>query len=354
LRARRILEILDSIYFAGCTVHLAFSRSETAWAAPLDLVVSIENQGTHPARVPFELESPEGDKRPADSRQVAHMLDVAEWLSLVGPNGKMVELRVDEIAADAQVTAVVEARLGTGPVSTVLPGDRMVVTLKDFNRGWARYPLLDAGEYTAVLEYVPPWKDEVMAAAQIGRARSNSAGLVVTEAAPATVSRSGAEASVAVKREGPTLVGRLINRSDLSIYVNLNLGPTTPFAQARWLIQAGEKTIELPVEPSAQGSLASFQADRLVEVAAGQSTEIGRISATELHEAVAKRDAAWDWSAASVRLAYVNLCDRAWQLRERAGALRNADVPKVLREPLPRRLLSLHQSSELLSADSLR
>ena len=149
LRAKRVLTLLDSLWFVDTEISLGFSKSKVEWDEPVDLELTVTNRSAYPARIPFELEAARAAAR-NDARQVADMLDVAEWLSVRGPDGLPVELRVDEISADPDVLAEVQARLNGAPNGVLPPGERITVAVRMFNRGWARFPLLNRGRYTAV------------------------------------------------------------------------------------------------------------------------------------------------------------------------------------------------------------
>lgn len=393
LRAKRIVETLDSIYFAGCDIRLSFESSQARWDQPVDLVVEIHNRAPFAAIVPFEIAPvmppvprEESDRRKvdsqpqpggrggrpgengdddifadpagqasravpaasADARQVADMLDVAEWLKVLGPDGKAVDLRVDDIAADPQVMAAVQDRLESAPTSRLPAGATRKIIIRAFNRGWARYPMLESGRYTTILEYVPPWTDEALAEAQIGRVVSNLANIEVRESAPVEVSRSGSTASVSLSREDEFLVAALTNHSELPIVVNLNFGPGPPFATAYWELHVGEDVHKVPVA-RLNPTWKDFTATRLAELGPGKSLELARIAAAELRQElpdIAPGENAPAVSPPFVRFSYMNALDRAWQLRESMSTLKDSSVPQVLREPLPRQLLIMHPTSD--------
>jgi len=354
LRAKRILGILDSLLFSGCDLTIEFGKPAIRWNEPVDLVVRVVNRSQFACRVPFESLGAKRDQASSDARQVADMLDIGEWLQVFGPDGKPVSLKVDDISADPQVIGVVQDRLNAGPAAELAPGASAALTARLFNLGWARYPLLEAGEHTAVFDYVPQWNDEALADSKIGRVRSNLANLRITEAAPPAISRDGVEAEVSLDRDQQAVVARLTNRSELPIVVNLNFGPSPPFAQSRWVFEAAEALVEVPATPARAQSWEDFRASKLAELAAGASLELARASLAELRREFSARGADFASSAGSFRFQYSNLCDRAWQLREGMELLKDPKVPEVLRKPLPRRLITIHQSSPSLPSIDLR
>ena len=164
-------------------------------------------------------------------------------------DASVIELTVDDIAADATVVAAVQQRLNGGPSGVLDPGERVTLPIRAFNRGWARYPLLDSGTYTVVMDYVPQWEDAVLAAQRVGRVVSNQATITVTEGAPASVSRGGPEASLAVDREGQSLVAVLTNRTDQPMLINKNFGRSPPFADGRWVWELDGARRDVPLLP---------------------------------------------------------------------------------------------------------
>ena len=55
LRARNLLDLIDSLYFGGCTVRLVPGKNRIAWNQPVGLTVVIHNASGYPARVPLAL-----------------------------------------------------------------------------------------------------------------------------------------------------------------------------------------------------------------------------------------------------------------------------------------------------------
>ncbi len=350
LRAKRVLAVLDTLWFSDVELSLAFSESKIGWDEPVNLEISITNQSAFPARVPFDLKAAAGSSARDDARQVADMLDAAEWLSVRGPDGSPVELRVDEISGAPEVLAQVQARLNGGPSGVVLPGERVKVVAHLFNRGWARFPLLDRGRFTAVLDYIPQWQDEALAEARVGRVRSNTAEVTVTRAAPETVSRSGVEPEITIVREGRSLVARLTNGSDLPAHVNTNFGDSLPFAEGRWIHELDGSTHEVQVSAKVGASWWDFDESRLTEVAAGAAIELARVEIAELRRALADLGAEVSGGRWKISFSYANYCDRYWQARQGDALLGNERAPAILREPLPRRLLTTRRTSNKLTA----
>jgi hypothetical protein len=345
MRARQLLTVFDRLLFADARISVAFSKSQIAWNEPVDLVITVVNESSHAVQVPFEGDPPRAEPKVGDAQQVGAMLDVADWLTLKGPDGRPVELRMDDLDADESVAAAVQARVDGAPVTAVRPGGAVVLTLRDFNRGWARYPLLDRGGYSVSLEYAPDWSDKVLLEAQAGRIVSNVAKIDIIEAAPATVDRRAGRTEIVLEQSGDAFVARFINRMDQPVLLNANFGATPPFAQAQWVLARDGERRETPVTDQPASSWKQFDPGKVVEVPAGEAFELARIDDARIRKALGDAAARTDWT---LGLSYANPCDRAWQARQ-AGLLGNQDAPAFLREPLPRQLLGTRATSNRLS-----
>ena len=353
LRAKAVLSVLDNLMFSGVEVRLSFSKSKIAWDQPVDLNLSLTNRAKYAARVPFEIDPAKRTVAADDAQQVGSMLDVADLVRVRGLDGREVDLTVDDISADSQVVAAVQRRLNEGPVSTLDPGQQAKITVVAFNRGWARYPLLDAGVYTVVMDYTPEWEDDVLAAHRVGRVVSNPATITISTGAPATVSRSGAEASLTIERDGAFIAARLTNRTDQTMLVNKNFGRSPPFADGHWVYELEGTRREVPVIAKSAASWHDFKAALLVEVGPGQSTELARIHLNELRHALSDAGAKFDDRRWTVHFSYVNLCSRQWQVRQGSALLGNSKAPAIFQVPLPRRILSTGHTSNRLTAPTM-
>lgn len=346
-RARMILADLERQWFAGVEVSLAFSEPQVDWDRPVNLIITLNNRGRHEARIPFDATSP---LPPAaaedDAGQVGAFLDVADFLHVVGPDGAEIEARVDDIAADPAVFEAVDRRLNGGAGSTLAPGQRAAFTVPAINRGWARFPMLNKGDYEVHFEYSPEWHDEELTAKHVGAVRSNPAKLNVAKAAPLAVGRSGPETAIRIEQIGKGLIARLTNTADLTTYVNLNFGPAAPFAQGRWIVLRGEEYRESAVGRITGSPWKEFDPAKLTAVAPGETIELARIELTALRDEVAAGGLDPAAGPCLVHFHYSNLCDRKWQQTQGAGPASQKDAPEALRKPLPRRILTATHSSE--------
>ncbi len=351
LRAKQLLAMFDRLWFSGIDVSLSFSKSVISWLEPVDLNITMTNRLRYQARVPFDVDpAARGDMD--DARQVADMLDLADWLKVRGPDGKEIELRVDDIAGEPAVFAVVQSRLAGGPGGAIPPGVQVTVTARAFNRGWARYPLLEGGEYTIVLDYVPDWSDEVLATARAGRVVSPPTTLTVRDPAPPAVSRAGVQAELTVEREANHVTARLVNRTDQPLLINTNFGSAPPFAEGRWVYEKGQSPRDLPDQAKPGVSWHDFRPELLVEVGPGESVELARLAVADLRKMLADAGADPGSDRWNIHFAYANLGDRQWQTRQGAALLGNETAPPFFRQLLPKRILSARHTSNRLFAAS--
>jgi len=359
LRAKQLLAIFDRLWFSGVDVSLSFSKPVFDWLEPVDLNITMTNRLPYPARVPFDVDrvgqppSAVGSGDADDARQVADMLDVAEWLKVQTPEGRELELRVDDISGEPAVFAVVQSRLAGGPGGVLPPGERITVTARAFNRGWARFPLLDRGEYTVQLDYVPDWTDEVLVAARAGRVVSNPVTATVRDGAPPTVSRVGIQTDLIVERDAATIVARLVNRTDQPVLINTNFGGAVPFADGRWVYELDQARRDIPLIPKPGASWHDFEPKLLVQVGPGESVELTRVSINDLRKTLTDVGADLSGDRWSVYFTYINLCDRQWQTRQGSALVGNEQAPVFFQQPLPRRTLAVRHSSNRLPAPGL-
>lgn len=350
LRAQSLLGVLDGLMFAGVDVQLSLSKTRIVWDEPIDLMIRMSNRSRYPTRVPFDIPATGKSETPGDATQVATMLDLSEVLRVRRADGREVELTVDDIAADPAVVAAVQQRLNSGPARVLQPGESVTVNARAYNRGWARYRLLDAGTYSLQIEYTPVWNDEVLNAQGIGRVISKPVHLEVTRGAPENVSRRGIEASFTIKSDGDSLVVSLTNHTDQSMIVNRNFGGAVPFADGRWMIELDDLRRDVPILGKPGVSLHDFDPAGLVAVRAGAVIEMAKIGWKTLRDALRNQGIPIDETRWTVHFSYMNLCDRQWQRRQGAALLGNADGPPAFQSLLSRHILSTRHTSNQLTA----
>lgn len=346
IRATQLLSIFQQLLFTGCQVTLEFSKQEIVWNEPVDLRITIANRSKYDAPIPFDLPGGSGPALEGDARQVADLLDASEYLRVRAADGKDVELRMDDLGGDAQVMQALQSRLDDRAMSRIPAGRTVQVTIRDFNRGWARYAFLDAGEYTVVMDYRPEWEDTALLTTPAGRVLSNTARLRIKDGAPPGVSRGGSQAELAVEPSGDAFVANLVNRTDQPLVINANFGGTPPFADGRWTIESEGHRGDIGVPSKPMATWSDFDSAKLIEVGPGTTVELTRIPVARIRQAAKEIGGENGSSGWTLHFAYSNLCDRNWQARQGDAFAKDTQVPKVLKEPLSRRLLNTRIASE--------
>lgn len=352
LRAQTILACLDRLWFSGVDVSLTFSKTSFAWDDPVDLTIVLLNRSTTAARVPFEWESGSSDTdrrldEPIDdARQVVTMLDLADFLRVTGPDGSLLELRVDDLAIDPAVLEAVQKRISRDPVTILEPQQRMTIRIPAFNRGWARYPLFDRGRYEIAFAYRPAWNDDELLTDAVGAVFSDPVLLTVTTSAPDVISRDGVGATVTVERVGDELIAKLINRDDQIAWINTNFGQGAPFAEGAWVFSRDAAVHEQRIAPGSGRLWREFEADRLRMLPPGGEVELARLSLADARRWILEKGAGALTDRWTIHFHYANPCDRTWQRRQGVILQGNETAPRVLRDPLPTRLLSMRMNSQ--------
>ena len=343
LRAGHLLGMLDELYFGGCTVRLEVDRTRLAWNEPLALDVIIRNECGYRSFLPLEPDA----GRPEHVRLVGDLVDLADYLEVIDPEGRPVEMRVDDVWSDPAVAEAVAWRSEGGPVLELPPGQQVVVRLHPLNRGWARYPLLSAGIYRIRIEYAPVWGDARLDEAGLGRVCSNRLEVEVTEAADPVVQRGFGVPRVTLSRCDEHVVATMTNTDDLPVWVNLNTGVQAPGAQLSWLAICGEYLA--PVDARQRAAAMSFDRNHIRELAPGASIDVGRISLAEVLSAKLVETIPPE-APVQLRAIWTNQCDRVWQRRQQV----KADAEDALRTPLPRRMVVGRVQSALLDLTPFR
>jgi hypothetical protein len=198
----------------GAQIRLSVDKSRVAWDQPFVLTVHMSNSTPGPIRVPWPARD---DARPpriigATARQVAAMLDAADFLIVTGPRGRQLELRVDPIEQDPAVYLAVQSRAGDDPPTQEIAAGRAdELTIPLFNRGWARFPMLRPGTYTIRFAYQPEWKDQQWTEVQFGRVQSEPVTIEITTAAPEPVRPRGEDLTLHLKTTGEMIEAEIRN-----------------------------------------------------------------------------------------------------------------------------------------------
>jgi hypothetical protein len=224
LRAEEVIRAFRQVMFAGATVKLTAEPDAVRWDQPFALEASVTNHSSEPCRTPFA--PAEAGPRPtsAEAEQVGAMLDLADYLVVKGPNGRVIRLHTEPIDEDPAVEAAVRWRVEAEPVGSLGGGRTLRIRGDDFNRGWARYRMLEAGEYTVQFVCEPEWDDAELARRQVGRVASELIRIRVTEAAPEVIRKAERPLAGEAKRKGDKFVAYITNTWDRTLFLNTNWG----------------------------------------------------------------------------------------------------------------------------------
>lgn len=342
LRAGVLLRTLDRLLFSGVQVELAFSRASIAWNEPVALFIRLHNATPWPARIPFDSAPAETE---AEAGQLGLLLDVADWLYVEGPDGSKIELYTDDYAPHSSLARVVEDRLDDPPVSVLGPGERRELKLEEFNRGWGRFRMLDAGRYSVRLDYDPPWSDPVLLENHVGRVVSNVATIKVTESAPDSVSRAGVAAGLSVEQSDGDLVVAIRNRKDVPLWVGTDFGADSSLARGTWVYSRGEEFKDIAqLSPSAR---TGKQKPELREIPPGQTLEILRVPLRDVLMRLQQAGADVDGEQWSLAFRYWNPpLDPVPQMGDENGSI----APAPQRSAQLRRVLTTQHISNRLIA----
>ncbi len=350
MRAEAVLAILDQILFSGVDVELQFSADKTAWDKPVDLIVTFANRSKYPARLPFATKSISEEGQSRETRQVLTMLNFADWLVVqrMGSQAPM-SVTVEDIGLDSTIQTAVEKSIESTEFSILKPGEQAEMRISPFNRGFARYRMLDEGVYQARFVYLPEWNDPVLLEARAGSVESNAVQIQLTAAAPQTVARHNSTAKLVLQEEEQQVVARIINRHDLPIVVNLNAGPAVPFAQMRWVVttQTGHERM-VPAWGGTTDTLRDFKAKLLKTVPPGEAVILFQLPKKELSETIVKELGKDAGKPVAIRLRYSNILSRRWQ-QLRIKEIKSTNPDNALNKPVPRELITLDLISDAIT-----
>ncbi len=291
LAARELAEELEEVFFSGAVVRLEADPPRVRWDQPLRLRVIVENRAGFPTKIPWTCGAGSATRPARPAEQAALALDVSDFLEVTAPDDGPVELRVDPIGDDREVETAVEKRAkGGGATSPLAPGRTCTADVPEFNRGWARYPLLAKGRYRLRFTYQPEWTREEWIEAGLGKVVSEAIEVEVVEPAPPAVREAEASAAVSVTRDGGHLVARLQNTWDRPLCVNLNFrADTERFAQMFWMVVSDDgEPARVSLPPTAPMETPEPDANRIRLLRPAEEVELGRVEVAALLAAAAK------------------------------------------------------------------
>lgn len=347
LRARGLLVVVDQLLFSGVSVELEASKTAVAWDEPITLTVVLHNRSPHAAHVPVELTTGESATVTDAVRQVTGLLDLADFLQVTGPDGRALALHVDDVNEDEQLLAAVRARAENPVTSDLAPGATVKHVVKAFNRGWARYRLLQLGEHRIQLVYQPVWNDEDLIRAGVGRVTSNVLSITVEKAAPVCIRDARQPARVRLEVSRGQVVASLQNLMDVAVWVNVNVSADQPppLARLRWFVSCGSQEEQVEFDGGVSNATGVFSRELIKRVPPGGVIELGRRSVSALAGAT-PRDAGRQDVECGIRVSYSNLAGIVWQRSRVSGLLGDPRAPEGLRTLLPQGMLVTTLSSD--------
>lgn len=285
LEARDLLEELDSAFFHGGQVGLEVNRTAVDWDEPFDVTVVVHNPTRGPIRVTWAAPAtaPAGRRASEAVSQVEAMFDVADFLQVRDPRGQEVDLRTDPIDRDPGVKAAVEQRARNSPSGHLVePGETARLRIAEFNRGWARFPMLEQGKYRISVWYQPPWRDEKWVKEGLGLTASPPIEVEVRRGAPQAILDANRPLRLLLTRSGDDLVVELHNLWDRPQWVNLDMG-VDPETQAllTWRVFQADRADAEPVALSPRMVLPE-RADRMPRLAPNEKIELARTTVSDL------------------------------------------------------------------------
>ena len=286
LAARELLDDLEPAILLGALVRLEPSRTRVAWDEPFDLILHVQNPTGGELRVPWPAPTTQPVHR--EAKQVAAMMDAADFLTVTRENGVPLQLRVDPIEQDAGVYATVNVRAGNTPPSHRVPAGASVrLVIPEFNRGWARYPMFEAQTYAIRFSYQPEWKDATWTRDGFGRVTSEPIQVTVTQTAPKCIRQAHRPVALRLDLEGDRLAIRMESHWDRTQWINANLGSDLRYhAVLEWRWDQGIFSEKRRLDLGAMDEVPPFDLRQVRALKPGQSITLKQISWPELQEQV--------------------------------------------------------------------
>ena len=334
LRARDLIERIQKLFFVGAKIELSASHKQIRWDEAFSLRIKIINPSDFPIHLPFLIKNRGSIDADPMAVQMGNLLDAADFLSVVGPDGKAADPVVDDLRGEPSLEAALDTRVYAEPASLLAPHGEFILNLPDFNRGFARYRMLRKGTYRLQFAYVPEWDDPKMREAEIGKVVSNALTLTVTQPAPDLILHARREIRVVLERVGWEFVIRLTNTHDRPMGVNLNLGNRglANYAHLEWQWQtpAGVVRAEQPIiDPP------PLDTEKLVKLKPGQSIELFRADLNRLKTLPGFEQMDQEGEKTTLAVRYSNTLDRALLLMRRRQDEPNQEKWKRLYEATP-------------------
>ncbi|MCH8053158.1 MAG: hypothetical protein IH895_03790 [Planctomycetes bacterium] len=334
LRARNLIKRIQKLFFVGAKIELSASHKQIRWDEPVSLRIKIINPSDFPIHLPFLVKNRGSIDTDPLAAQMGNLLDAADFLSVVGPDGKAADPVVDDLRGEPSLEAALDTRVYAEPASLLAPHSEFILNVPDFNRGFARYRMLRKGTYRLQFAYVPEWDDHKMREDGIGKVVSNALTLTVTQPAPDLILNARREIRVGLERVGREFVVRLTNTHDRPMGVNLNLGnwglAYYAHMEWQWRTPAGVVRAAQPLlNPS------PLDTEKLVKLKPGQSIELFRTDLNRLKTLPGFEHMGRDGENTTLAVRYTNILDRALLLMRRRQEGPNQKKWKRLYEAMP-------------------
>ncbi len=334
LRARNLIQRIHKLFFVGAKIELSASQKQFRWDEPVSLRVKIINPSDFPIHLPFLIRNRESIDTDPLAVQMGNMLDAADFLRLIGPDSKPLDLHVDDIRGQPQLEAALDMRVYAEPASLLAPHSEFVLTLPTFNRGLARYRMLNKGAYRLQFAYVPEWDHHKMREDGIGKVTSNQLVMTVTQSAPDLILGAGREIQTSLQQVGREIIVRLTNTHDRTIGVNLNLGgkALVDYSHLEWQWKSPHGVVRaqepIPNPPP-------LDADKLIKLKPAKSVEVFRIRPGELSKLKGFEQIKPQDGLIRLAVRYSNTLDRAVLLSRLQQDQPNKKKWQVLYQAMP-------------------
>jgi hypothetical protein len=255
-----------------------------------------------------------------------------------------VELRFEPLDGDPAVYEAATTRAGRNPPSHLLaPGGEVTLQVRQFNRGWARYPLLAAGRYWIAFAYQPEWKDASWTVEGLGRVQAGPVTLEVVQAAPESIRHATRPLELTLQRRGEHIEATVVSTWDRAIWLNLGFGPDPRrYAKLQWRFKPAGSAETQVWEPEPEARAAPV-GERIKRLESGAAIPIAQIALGEVYPR-ARRATATSPSRCEVALRYMSVVP--------AGRIRDELRAKAPTAEVPTTVFTGALLSELLVVDS--
>ena len=344
LRAKALINRIQQLYLVGAQVKLEVDKKEVRWDEPFTLRVTLTNPSDFPILMPFLIE----DRQKLDINplavQVGQMLDALDFLAITGPNGEAVDLTVSDYRGYPELKHAIETRATAEPASLLQPKQSVTLELAEFNRGFARVRMFDAGEYQIRFAYLPAWDDPQLVENEIGLVTSNTVTVRVTKPAPDLIRQAGRPLLLSLKRENDQFVVSLTNTYDLPMGVNLNLGGLglNRHARLRWQAKRDHQS-SYAYDPFPEAP--PFSADHFKTLAPLETIPIHKATVEDLR-GIRLFDSFQAGESVDVTVTYSNAIDRSSLTRITDKAEAQTETFKSLIESMPALMFTGQVTSE--------